>query len=309
MAAYIARRLLLSVFVLWGTVSLVFVVMRIVPGDPAMMILGADAQASELEALRIQMGLDQPLIAQYGNYLWGALRLDFGDSIRLGGDAMQQVLGRMPVTLALAAAALLVAVVVGVSMGIIAALNFDTRIDRVVTTLSLVTHSAPSFWVGLVLILIFARQLQVLPSGGAGTFAHLLLPALAAGLPFSATLTRFTRSGLLEVINEGYIQTARSKGLSERIVIIAHAIRNSLIPIVTVVGLYAGGILGGTVVIETVFSWPGMGRLIVDSIGFRDYAVVQAGIVLITFVFVAINLIVDVLYGYLDPRVRLAGKS
>lgn len=309
MAAYFVRRLLLSVFVLWGTVTLVFVVMRIVPGDPALMILGPDAQLAELDALRRQMGLDDPLIVQYANYLWGALRLDFGESIRLGGDAMDQVLGRMPVTLLLAGAALLVAVVVGVSMGILAALNFDTRIDRTVTTLSLVTHSAPSFWVGLVLILIFARQLQVLPSGGAGSLAHLVLPALAAGLPFSATLTRFTRSGLLEVINEGYIQTARSKGLSERVVVIAHAIRNSLIPIVTVVGLYAGGILGGTVVIETVFSWPGMGRLIVDSIGYRDYAVVQAGIVLITFVFVAINLLVDVLYGYLDPRVRLGGKS
>jgi ABC-type dipeptide/oligopeptide/nickel transport system permease component len=308
-AAYFVRRLLLSVFVLWGTVTLVFVVMRIVPGDPALMILGPDAQLAELDALRRQMGLDDPLIVQYANYLWGALRLDFGESIRLGGDAMDQVLGRMPVTLLLAGAALLVAVVVGVSMGILAALNFDTRIDRTVTTLSLVTHSAPSFWVGLVLILICARQLQVLPSGGAGSLAHLVLPALAAGLPFSATLTRFTRSGLLEVINEGYIQTARSKGLSERVVIIAHAIRNSLIPIVTVVGLYAGGILGGTVVIETVFSWPGMGRLIVDSIGYRDYAVVQAGIVLITFVFVAINLLVDVLYGYLDPRVRLGGKS
>jgi ABC-type dipeptide/oligopeptide/nickel transport system permease component len=308
-AAYLARRLLLSVFVLWGTVSLVFVVMRMVPGDPAMMILGPDAQLAELEALREQMGLNDPLIIQYAHYLWGALHLDFGESIRLGGDAMQQVLGRMPATLVLAAAALVVAVVVGVSMGTLAALKFDTRIDRVVTTLSLATHSAPSFWVGLVLILIFARQLQLLPSGGAGTFAHLLLPALAAGLPFSATLTRFTRSGLLEVINEGYIQTARSKGLSERVVILAHAIRTSLIPIVTVVGLYVGGILGGTVVIETVFSWPGMGRLIVDSIGFRDYAVVQSGIVLITFVFVAVNLIVDILYGYLDPRVRLAGKS
>lgn len=309
MAAYLARRLLLSVFVLWGTVSLVFVVMRLVPGDPALMILGPDAQLEELEALRRQMGLDNPVIVQYFSYLWGAVQLDFGESVRLGGDAMQHVMNRMPVTLALAAAALVVAVVVGVSLGILAALKFNTRIDRTVTTLSLVTHSAPSFWVGLVLILIFARQLQWLPSGGAGSFAHIILPALAAGLPFSATLTRFTRSGLLEVINEGYIQTARSKGLSERVVILAHAVRNSLIPIVTVVGLYAGGILGGTVVIETVFSWPGMGRLIVDSIGYRDYAVVQAGIVLITFVFVAINLIVDVLYGYLDPRVRLAGKS
>ncbi|MFT4029580.1 MAG: ABC transporter permease [Protaetiibacter sp.] len=309
MAAYLARRLLLSVFVLWGTVSLVFVVMRIVPGDPALMILGPDATVDELNALRQQMGLDDPLIVQYVNYLWGAVRLDFGESVRLGGDAMQQVLGRMPVTLLLAAAALLIAVVVGVSMGILAALKFDTRIDRAVTTLSLVTHSAPSFWVGLVLILIFARQLHWLPSGGAGTPAHLVLPALAAGLPFSATLTRFTRSGLLEVINEGYIQTARSKGLPEHVVILAHAIRNSLIPIVTVIGLYAGGILGGTVVIETVFSWPGMGRLIVDSIGYRDYAVVQAGIVLITFVFVTVNLIVDVLYGYLDPRVRLVGKA
>ncbi len=309
MAAYLVRRLILSVFVLWGTVSLVFVVMRMVPGDPALMILGSDASAEELAALRVQMGLNEPLVIQYLHYLLDAARLDFGPSIRLGGAAMDHVLSRMPVTLLLAAAALVIAVVVGVSLGILAALKFDTPIDRAVTTLSLVTHSAPSFWVGLVLILLFARQLQILPSGGAGTAAHLLLPALAAGLPFSATLTRFTRSGLLEVINEGYVQTARSKGLSERVVILTHAIRNALVPIVTVVGLYVGGILGGTVVIETVFSWPGLGRLIVDSIGFRDYAVVQAGIVLITVVFVTVNLIVDILYGYLDPRVRLVGKS
>lgn len=309
MATYLLRRVLLSVFVLWGSVSLVFVVMRMVPGDPALMILGPDANVEELDALREQMGLNDPLLFQYLHYLWNAARFDFGESIRLGGDAMERVFNRMPVTMLLAGAALLVAVVVGVSLGVLAALKFDTWVDRTVTTLSLVTHSAPSFWVGLVLILIFARHLQVLPSGGAGTLAHILLPALAAGLPFSATLTRFTRSGLLEVINEGYIQTARSKGLSERVVILTHAIRNALIPIVTVVGLYVGGILGGTVVIETVFSWPGMGRLIVDSIGYRDYAVVQAGIVLITFVYVMVNLIVDILYGYLDPRVRLAGKS
>lgn len=309
MIAYISRRLLFSIFVLWGTVSLVFIVMRMVPGDPALMILGPDAQQQELEALRDQLGLNDPLIIQYVQYLGGAVRLDFGESIRLGGSAMDHVVSRMPVTLLLASAALLVAVVVGLSLGILAALNFDTRIDRAVTTLSLVTHSAPSFWVGLVFILLFARQLQVLPSGGAGGLAHLVLPALATGLPFSATLTRFTRSGLLEVINEGYIQTARSKGLSERVVVLAHAIRNALIPIVTLIGLYVGGILGGTVIIETVFSWPGMGRLIVDSIGYRDYAVVQAGIVLLTVAFVTVNLIVDILYGYLDPRVRLAVKS
>lgn len=306
MLAYIGRRLIFSVFVLWGAVTIVFAVMRLVPGDPALIILGPDANQSQIEALRDSMGLNEPLIVQYFTYLWSAVQLDFGPSLRMGGDAMEHVIDRMPMTAVLAAVAVVLAVVVGITLGIIAALNANTIVDRAVTVMSLSGQSVPNFWIGLVFILIFARQFQIFPSSGAGSVSSVVLPAITLGLSFMALVTRLTRSGLLEVMNEGYIQTARAKGLKERLVVFPHAIRNALIPIVTVIGLYLGTILGGSVIVETVFAWPGVGRLIIDSIGFRDYSVVQAGILMIAAIYVFINLIVDILYGYVDPRVRLA---
>jgi peptide/nickel transport system permease protein len=305
MAAYIARRLFFSIFVLWGAVTIVFVVMRIVPGDPALVILGPDATAEAVEELRDELGLNRPLLVQYVSYLVDAAQLDFGTSLRLGGDAMGHVLDRMPMTIELAVGAVVFAVTTGIALGVVAALTANSAIDRIISVLTLVTQSAPAFWIGLVLLLVFARAWNLLPSAGAGGLEHLVLPSITLGLGFMAMVTRLTRSGLLEVINEGYVQTARAKGLSERIVIFPHAIRNALIPIVTVIGLYFGTVLGGTVVIETVFSWPGVGRLIADSIGFRDYGVVQAGIITIAAIFVFVNLVVDVLYAFLDPRVRL----
>lgn len=306
MLAYIGRRLIFSVFVLWGAVTIVFAVMRLVPGDPALIILGPDANQTEIDALRDSMGLNEPLIVQYFAYLWSAVQLDFGPSLRMGGDAMGHVIDRMPMTALLATVAVVLAVVVGVTLGIIAALNANSIVDRAVTVLSLAGQSVPNFWIGLVFILVFARQFQILPSSGAGSISSVVLPAITLGLSFMALVTRLTRSGLLEVMNEGYIQTARAKGLKERLVVFPHAIRNALIPIVTVIGLYLGTILGGSVIVETVFAWPGVGRLIIDSIGFRDYGVVQAGILMIAAIYVFINLFVDILYGYIDPRVRLA---
>lgn len=306
MLAYIARRLVFSVFVLWGAVSVVFLVLRLVPSDPAQLILGSDATQAEVDALRDQMGLSKPLIVQYGIFLTDLVRLDFGDSYRLQTDAMGIVLERLPATLELASVALVIAVVIGIPLGILAALQVNRFADRLISVLSLLGQSLPGFWVGIILILILSRTLRLLPSGGTGTPAHMILPAVTLALPFLAILVRLTRSGLLEVTSEGYIQTARSKGLSERIVIFPHAIRNALIPIVTVVGLQFGQLLGGAVIIETVFAWPGVGRLLIDSIGQRDYNIVQAAITIIAIGFVTINLAVDVLYGYLDPRVRLA---
>lgn len=306
MIAYIGRRLAFSVFVLWGAVTIVFAVLRIVPGNPALVILGPDANQAEIDALRESLGLNDPLIIQYFNYLWDVLHLDFGPSLRMGGDAMQHVVDRMPMTALLATVAVIIAVVVGVGLGILAALNANSFLDRTITVLSLAGQSIPNFWIGLVFILIFARALNWLPSAGAGSVSSVILPAVTLGLSFTALVTRLTRSGLLEVMNEGYIQTARAKGLKERLVVFPHAIRNALIPIVTVIGLYFGTILGGSVIVETVFAWPGVGRLIIDSIGFRDYGVVQAGILMIAGIYVFINLLVDVLYGYVDPRVRLA---
>jgi len=305
MTAYLVRRILFAVFVLWGAVTIVFLVLRLVPGDPAQLILGSDATQEELAQLREQMGLDRPLVVQYGKYLADVAQLDFGDSYRYHRDAMGLVLDRFPATLQLAAVAMVIGLVLGISLGVVAALRVNRFADRVVSVFALLSQSMPSFWIGIVFILVFARQLHWLASGGQGGFDRMILPGITLALPFVAILIRLTRSGLLDVVHENYIQTARAKGLSERVVIFPHAIRNALIPIVTVAGLEFGKLLGGAVIVETVFAWPGAGRLLIDSISARDYNVVQAAILLIAAGFVLINLIVDVLYGYLDPRIRL----
>ncbi|TCM45961.1 nickel ABC transporter permease [Kribbella sp. VKM Ac-2568] len=307
MAAYVLRRLFFSVFVLWGAVTIIFVVLRLVPGDPAYIMLGPDADQAQVAALRAQLGLDHSLIQQYATYLSNVVRLDFGQSFRLNADSMSLVLQRVPATVQLASTALLVSLLIGLPLGVVAALRANTWIDRGISVFSLLGQSTPSFWLGIVMILLFARGLQVLPSSGSGSWAHLVLPTITLALPFLAILVRLTRSGLLEVVHEGYVQTARAKGLLESTVILSHALRNALIPIVTVVGLQFGALLGGTVIVETVFAWPGVGRLLIDSIGRRDYGVVQASILLVATIFVGINLLVDLIYGFLDPRVRLAG--
>jgi peptide/nickel transport system permease protein len=307
MGAYVVRRLFFSIFVLWGAVTIIFVVLRLVPGDPAYIMLGPDADQAQVDALRAQLGLDHSLAQQYATYLTNVVHLDFGQSFRLSTDSMTLVMQRVPATIQLASTALLLSLLIGLPLGVIAALKANTWIDRTISVFSLLGQSTPSFWLGIVMILVFARNLQVLPSSGSGTWAHLVLPTVTLALPFLAILVRLTRSGLLEVVHEGYVQTARAKGLAEGGVILVHALRNALIPIVTVVGLQFGALLGGTVIVETVFAWPGVGRLLIDSISKRDYGVVQAAILLVAAIFVLINLLVDLLYGFLDPRVRLAG--
>ncbi|TCC45251.1 ABC transporter permease [Kribbella capetownensis] len=307
MGAYVVRRLVFSLFVLWGAVTIIFVVLRLVPGDPAYIMLGPDADQAQVDALRAQLGLDHSLIQQYATYLANVVHLDFGQSFRLNADSMSLVMQRVPATIQLATTALLLSLLIGLPLGVIAALRAHSWVDRTISVFSLMGQSTPSFWLGIVLILVFARGLKVLPSAGSGTWSHLVLPTITLALPFLAILVRLTRSGLLEVVHEGYVQTARAKGLGEGIVILVHALRNALIPIVTVVGLQFGALLGGTVIVETVFAWPGVGRLLIDSIGRRDYGVVQASILLVATIFVVINLLVDLLYGFLDPRVRLAG--
>ena len=307
MGAYVVRRLFFSLFVLWGAVTIIFVVLRLVPGDPAYIMLGPDADQAQVAALRAQLGLDQSLIQQYATYLANVVHLDFGESFRLNADSMSLVLQRVPATIQLATTALLLSLLIGLPLGVIAALRAHSWVDRTISVFSLMGQSTPSFWLGIVLILVFARGLKVLPSAGSGTWSHLVLPTITLALPFLAILVRLTRSGLLEVVHEGYVQTARAKGLGEGIVVLVHALRNALIPIVTVVGLQFGALLGGTVIVETVFAWPGVGRLLIDSIGRRDYGVVQAAILQVATIFVVINLLVDLMYGFLDPRVRLAG--
>lgn len=306
MLGYTLRRLLLAVFVLWGVATVVFVIVRLVPADPAVLIAGDSATAEQLAALRAQMGLDQPLGVQYGQFLLQAVTGEFGNSYRQGVPAMTLIGQVLPNTALLALLACLLAVVISLPLGLIAALRPGKLVDSLISVGSIVVQALPGFWVGVVLILVFSRTLQWLPSSGLNNAQSLILPTIVLALPFIAILTRLTRSGLLEVIGEGYVNTARAKGLRERTVIFPHAIRNALIPIVTVVGLEFGTLLGGAVITETVFAFPGIGRLLVSAIVARDYNVVQACVVVIAAAFVIINLIVDLLYAYLDPRVRLA---
>lgn len=306
MLGYTIRRVLLAVFVLWGVVTVVFIIVRLVPADPALLLAGMDATPEQLAALRTRMGLDQPLIVQYLAYLAGAVTGDFGNSYTQGVPVMDLVGQALPNTALLAVLACMLAVVVSFPLGLLAALRVNRPTDRIVTTASLLTQSLPGFWVGVVLMLVFSQMLKLLPSTGFNSPAALVLPVITVALPFIAILTRMTRSGLLEVVGEGYITTARAKGLSERIVIFTHATRNALIPVITVVGLEFGTLLGGAVITETVFSFPGIGKLLVSSILTRDYALVQACVMLIAAAFVVVNLVVDLVYGYLDPRVRLA---
>ncbi len=306
MLGYTIRRVLLAVFVLWGVVTVVFIIVRLVPADPALLIAGMDATPEQLAELRKRMGLDQPLIVQYFAYLAGVVTGDFGNSYTQGVPVMTLVGQALPNTALLAVLACMLAVVVSFPLGLLAALRVNRPTDRIVTTASLLTQSLPGFWVGVVLMLVFSQVLKLLPSTGFSSPAALVLPVVTVALPFIAILTRMTRSGLLEVVGEGYITTARAKGLSERIVIFVHATRNALIPVITVVGLEFGTLLGGAVITETVFSFPGIGKLLVGSILTRDYALVQACVMLIAAAFVVVNLVVDLVYGYLDPRVRLA---
>lgn len=306
---YVLRRLLYTLFVVWGAVTIIFVVMRFVPGDPAIALLGATATPEQIAAARVRLGLDDPVLVQYGRYLVRAVQLDFGESFRLGGPAMRHVLDRLPATLVLALASTALAVVVGFPLGVAAARLHGTWFDRWVTRVSLVGQALPTFWTGIMLILVFARTLRWLPSGGASTWQHMILPTVALGLPFMSIVVRLARSGLLDVMNEMYVQVARSKGISERRVVYRHAVRNMLLPVVTVVGLQLGVLIGGAVIVETVFAWPGLGRLLIDAIRGRDYPIVQAATAVIAATFVVMNLLVDVTYTWLDPRVRVPGTS
>lgn len=306
MVGYLFRRLLLAIFVLWGVATVIFLIVRVVPADPALLIAGTDATAEQLEQLREQLGTNKPAIVQYGEFLVGILTGDLGDSYTLKVPATDLIASVLPNTALLAVLACSLSIVVSFPLGLIAALRVNRFTDRAVTFGTLLTQALPNFWISIVLLLVFSQTLRWLPSVGLTSPLSLILPTIVLALPFVSVLTRMIRNGLLEVMGEGYIQTARAKGLSERTVIFQHAVRNAAIPVVTIVGLQFGGLLGGAVVVETVFSFPGIGDLLVNSIQQRDYNVVQACVLVIAAVFVIVNLVVDLLYGFLDPRVRLA---
>jgi ABC-type dipeptide/oligopeptide/nickel transport system permease component len=301
---FLARRLALTVPVLVGVATLVFSLIHFIPGDPAQAMLGETAAPSDVDALRRQLGLDRPLLEQYGAFLAGVVRGDLGTSLRTGQPVTTQLLERVPATFELAAAAMLVAVLFAIPLGIAAAVRRGTAVDHAAMTVALAGVSVPNFWLGPLLALVFAVELGWLPVSGRGQLPHLVLPAISLGAGLSAILARMTRASLLEELREPYVQAARARGVSGARAVMRHAFRNSLIPVVTIVGLQFGVVLTGAVITETIFAWPGIGRLLIQSIGFRDYPLVQGCILFIAIVYVLVNLVTDLVYGVLDPRIR-----
>jgi ABC-type dipeptide/oligopeptide/nickel transport system permease component len=306
MTRYIARRLALSFFVLFGVTIIVFGLIHLAPGDPARLMLYDTAPEEEVQAMRKTLGLDQPLHTQYWLFLSNALRGDLGRSLYYKQPAFRIILEHLPATVELTFAALLVSLAVALPMGILSAVRRDSLWDYAGMLLATIGQATPVYWLGLMLILAFSVQWMLLPSSGRGGIANLIMPSVTLGAPLMALVTRLVRSGMLDILGEDYIRTARAKGLAERLVIYRHALRNMLIPLVTVVGLQLGALLGGAVITETIFAWPGVGRLIVTAITARDYPLVQAATLLVSVYFVAINLLLDVLYVYIDPRIRFA---
>lgn len=312
MLRYVIRRLILLVPVIVIVGTIVFVLIHLTPGDPAAVILGPDATTEQVEELRERLGLNEPLHWQYLHWFAGAVRLDFGESIFIGQPVTEALLDRAQPTLLLTLYALTIQVLIGIPFGVLAAVRHNSFIDRILMVLSISGAAIPSFFLGIMLILFFAVRLHWLPSGGfvsivddpAGHFKSMFLPAFALGFTSAGLLARLVRSSMLDVLQEDYIRTAKAKGLPERLMVVRHALRNALIPAITVIGYSLGGLLGGAVVTETVFTIPGMGRLVVQSVARRDFPIIQGAILLIATFHVLANLLVDVLYVYIDPRVR-----
>jgi len=302
----IIKRLTSLLTVIFGVLLLTFLLIHLVPGDPVDVMLGESANMADREALRADLGLDQPLVNQFGSYLAKLMHGDLGLSIHTQTPIIDLIQARYPATLKLASLSLLIGIVIGVPLGIFAALKAGHWQDFVVTIVSVRLSAMPAFWLGPVLMLIFAVWLGWLPVSGMDSGTSIILPAVTLGFGLSAILTRMTRTSLLEVLNDDYIRTARAKGLSERTVILRHALRAALLPIITIVGLQMGSLLAGTVITETIFSWDGVGRLLVESIEKRDYPVTQACVLMIALSYVLVNLATDVLYRLADPRVRHA---
>lgn len=316
MGGYLVKRIIQLIPILILASVVIFTIMHLIPGDPAQVYAGPDATPDALAAIRKEMGLDQPLLIQYLLWLKHVVLLDFGVSYTSKYPVIQLIQQKVGATFELAVAAALLQVTIGIPLGIIAALNQRRWIDYVISAYNSIVMAVPNFWLGILLILLLSVQFKVLPPAGrieflpnpAIAWKSLIMPAFSLALFASASVTRFTRAAMLEVLSEHYVRTARSKGLKEKAVIIRHALRNALIPVITVVGIQFGYLLGGAVIIESVFAWPGMGRLIMQGIGNRDYTVVQGALILFVTVFVLLNLLIDVCYAFLDPRIRLSAK-
>jgi ABC-type dipeptide/oligopeptide/nickel transport system permease component len=302
-AGFVAYRLLRALVALWLVSTVVFVVMRL-SGDPAPLLLPPDAPVAEMERVRRDLGLDRPLPVQYAVFVGSVLRGDFGRSIHFSQPAMEVVLGYLPATLELGLAAFGIALLVAFPVGVLSAVRRNSPLDHAAMGLALVGQSAPTFFLGILFILLLSLRLDLFPTSGRGEWRHLVLPALTLGAFTMASIARITRSAVLEVQRADFIRTARAKGVGETLVVVKHTLRNAALPILTITGLQFGSLLGGAVVTETVFAWPGMGRLAIQSIYHRDYPVVQATVVIAAALFILINLALDLLYGVLDPRAR-----
>jgi peptide/nickel transport system permease protein len=304
MLRYLIRRLLLTIPVIFGVATLVFALIHLVPGDPAQAMLGEAAPQAEVLKLRHSLGLDQPLLTQYRTYLTGLVRGDLGMSFRYNAPVTAQIRDKFPNTATLAIAAMVFAILFAIPLGILAAVFRGTAIDHAAMTIALVGISMPNFWLGPLLAILFAVRLGWLPVSGTGGLSHLILPAVTLGAALSAILARMTRASVLEELRELYVLAARARGVSGARAVVRHAFRNSLIPIVTIIGLQFGAVLTGTIITETIFAWPGIGRLLIQAINFRDYPLVQGCILFISITYVAMNLLTDLTYGLLDPRIR-----
>jgi peptide/nickel transport system permease protein len=304
MLRYLVRRLVLTLPVLLGVATLVFALIHLVPGDPAQSMLGDGASPEEVHKLRTALGLDKPLVEQYWSFMTGLARGDLGSSFRYGTPVAREIRDRLFRTFQLAIAAMLVAVAIAIPLGILAAVFRGTAIDHAAMTLALVGISMPNFWLGPLLAILFAVYLGWLPVSGTGGLTHLVLPAVTLGAALAAILARMTRASVLEELRELYVLAARARGASRIRAVVRHAFRNSLIPVVTIIGLQFGAVLTGTIITETIFAWPGVGRLLIQAINFRDYPLVQGCILFISFTYVMMNLLTDITYGLLDPRIR-----
>jgi len=304
MLTYLIRRIVFGAAVLVGTSLITFLIAFVVPADPAIAMAGAKADPQTLASIRRELHLDQPLYVQYSRYVERAVRGDLGRSTATSLPVAGELGERFLRTLLLAGAAILVATLVGVTLGILSATHRASLLDFVATALALAGVSTPIFWSGLILILLFSVELPWLPAGGTGSFAHLILPAVSLGLFGAGVIARQTRSSMLETLGEDFVRTARAKGLTERIVVYKHALKNALIPVVTVLADQFGRMLGGAILTETVFSWPGMGRYLIEAIAMRDYPVIQGIILVFATSFLVVNLLLDISYALLDPRVQ-----
>jgi len=302
---YIFRRIILLIPILFGVTIIVFGIMFLTPGDAAILMLGENAPQAELEALRERLGLNEPAYVQYGIWLGRVVQLDFGRSIRSGRPVTREVMARLPATIELALLATLLSIAIGVPLGVLSATRPNSAVDHVATVAAFGGLAMPVFWQGLVLILVFAVALGWLPpSGRLGGWQYYILPVITLGTSAIAAITRMTRATMLETLSQDYVRTARSKGVHPRSMIYRHALRNAMIPIVTVIGLQFGALLSGAVITETIFSWPGIGRLAVDSIRSKDFPTVQGVVMVFALLYALVNLFTDVLYAYLDPRLK-----